>query len=248
MTGNHLQALRRIPTPHVVVGVHDVRKATALDFAHRAGGPAFGTISELLEQARPDIVHICTPGAHFEAARQALLAGAHIYVEKPFVETPEEAETLFTLARERGLLICTGHQLVRDPAFQRLMRDAEDLRPVTLVDSYFAFRPPRLDPYRPPSPALGQQLLDVLPHPLYTLVAALERFGGGTEGAPIEIVHVTATSTDLHAELRTGEVTGRLAVSLRARPVASTLTVAGAHGSLTADFVRAILLGAANEG
>ena len=249
MAGHHLQALGRVPTPHTVVGVHDVRAATAQAFARRAGTQAFATLSDLFEQARPDLVHICTPaGHHFAPARQALLAGAHVYVEKPFVETPEEAETLFSLARERGLLICAGHQLVRDPAFQRLMRDAEDLRPVTLVDSYFAFRPPRLDPYRPPSPALGQQLLDVLPHPLYTLVAALERFGGGTEGAPIEIVHVTATSTDLHAELRTGEVTGRLAVSLRARPVASTLTVAGAHGSLTADFVRAILLGAANEG
>jgi nucleoside-diphosphate-sugar epimerase/predicted dehydrogenase len=171
-----------------------------------------------------------------------------VYVEKPFVETPEEAETLFALARERELLICAGHQLVRDPAFQRLMRDASDLQPVTLVDSYFAFRPPRLDPYRAPSPALGQQLLDILPHPLYTLVAALERFGGGREGKPIEILHVTATPTDLHALLRAGEVTGRLTVSLRARPVASTLTVTGAYGSLTADFVRAILLGAANEG
>jgi len=248
MAGHHLQALGRVPTPHTVVGVHDVRPAVAQAFAQRAGTQAFPTLSDLFEKAKPDLVHICTPaGEHFEPARLALQAGAHVYVEKPFVETPEEAETLFRLAHERGLLICAGHQLVRDPAFQRLMRDASDLRPVTLVDSYFAFRPPRLDPYRPSGPALRQQLLDVLPHPLYTLVAALERFGG-KEGAPIEVLHVTATSTDLHAELRAGEVTGRLAVSLRARPVASTLMVAGAHGSLTADFVRAILLGAANEG
>src|SRR2546425_5895862 len=249
MAGHHLQALGRVPTPHTVVGVHDVRAATAQAFARRAGTQAFATLSDLFERARPDLVHVCTPaGGHFEPARQALLAGAHVYVEKPFVETPEEAETLFGLADERGLLICTAHQLVRDPAFQRVMREASDLRPVTLVDSYFAFRPPRLDPYRAPSPALGQQLLDVLPHPLYTLIAALERFGGGREGEPIEVKHVTATPADLHVLLRAGEVTGRLTVSLRARPVASTLTIVGAHGSLTADFVRAILLGAANEG
>src|SRR2546426_6109289 len=162
MAGHHLRALRRVPTPHAVVGVHDVRAAAAQAFARRAGTHAFTTVSDVFEQARPDLVHICTPaGAHFEPARHALLAGAHVYVEKPFVETPAEAETLFGLADERGLLICTGHQLVRDPAFQRLMREASDLRPVTLVDSYFAFRPPRLDPYRAPSPALGQQLLDV---------------------------------------------------------------------------------------
>jgi predicted dehydrogenase/nucleoside-diphosphate-sugar epimerase len=251
MAGHHLQALRHIPTSHVVVGVHDVRRGAAEAFAQRAGAAAYATVSDLLEQARPDVAHICTPaGAHFEPARQALLAGTHVYVEKPFVETPEEAETLFDLARARGLLICAGHQLIRDPGFQRLMREASELRPVTLVDSGFTFRPPRLDPYQAPRPALGQQLLDVLPHPLYTLVAALERFGRakGSRDGPLEILHVTATPTDLHALLRAGEVTGRLAVSLRARPIASTLTVTGAQGSLTADFVRAILLGAANEG
>ncbi len=133
-----------------------------------------------------------------------------------------------------------------DPSFGRLLQRSADLQPVTLVDSYFAFRPPRLDPERSSRRALGDQLLDILPHPLYTLVAALECFG--PPGAPLEIVHATATPTILHALLRMGEVSGRLCVSLRARPVASTLTVAGAHGALTADFIRAILVGAANEG
>src|SRR5258705_1861018 len=138
MAGHHLQALSRVPTRHSVVGVADVRAATAREFAQRAGTRAFASISELLAQARPEIVHVCTSaGGHFEPARQALLAGAHVYVEKPFVETPAEAETLFQLARERGLLICSGHQLLRDPAYQRLMLTASELEPVTHVDSYF---------------------------------------------------------------------------------------------------------------
>src|SRR5439155_15909392 len=115
----------------------------------------------------------------------------------------------------------------------------------TLVDSTFAFRPPRLDPYQSTGRALAEQLLDVLPHPLYSLVAVLESFGDATA---LEIVNVTATPTALYALLRAGVVTGRLCISLRARPVASTLAIVGAQGSLTADFVRAIVLGAANEG
>jgi predicted dehydrogenase/nucleoside-diphosphate-sugar epimerase len=250
MAGHHLQALSRVPTHHSVVGVTDVRAAAAQAFAKRAGTQAFPTVSDLLEQARPDLVHICTPaGRHFEPARQALLAGAHVYVEKPFVETPAEAETLFQLARERGLLICSGHQLLRDPAYQRLMLTASELEPVTHVDSYFTFRPPRLDPFQASPLALSQQLLDILPHPLYSLVAALERFAGsGGAKASVEILHVTATPTDLHALLRAGEVAGRLTVSLRARPIASTLTATGARGSLTVDFVRTIVLGAGNDG
>ena len=246
MAGHHLLSLRRVTTAHHVVGVHDVRDVVAQAFARRAGVRAYASVPALLQETRPDLVHICTPaGTHFEPAQEALVAGAHVYVEKPFVETAQEAETLFALARERALLICAGHQLLRDPAFRGLIQRAAALRPVTLVDSDFAFRPPRLDPYRSTARALAEQLLDVLPHPLSTLVAALESFGSG---AVLEIVSVSATSTVLHALLRAGDVTGRLCISLRARPVASTLTVAGAHGSLTADFVRAIVFGAANDG
>src|SRR5438552_8765304 len=102
MAGHHLEALRRVPTVNAVVGVHDVRDGAANAFARRAGARAYATVSDLLDEARPDLVHICTPaGTHFEPARQALLAGAHVYVEKPFVETPQEAETLLALAQER---------------------------------------------------------------------------------------------------------------------------------------------------
>src|SRR5439155_837684 len=41
---------------------------------------------------------------------------------------------------------------------------------------------------------------------------------------------------------------GRLAVSLRARPVASTLSVFASGGMLTADFIRTSVVGAANAG
>jgi len=248
MAGLHLAALARVPTAHQLVGVYDVRPEAARAFAQRAGTEAFGSLPTMLAAARPDVVHVCTTaGMHFEAARQALQAGAHVYVEKPFVETQVEADALFALARERGLFICAGHQLVRDPAFNRLLQRAAALQPITLVDSSFAFRPPRLDPDRSSPHALADQLLDILPHPLYTLVAALERFVPGG-GVPVEILHATATPTMLHALLRAGEVLGRLCVSLRSRPVASTLTVTGAHGALTTDFVRAIVVGAANEG
>ena len=48
--------------------------------------------------------------------------------------------------------------------------------------------------------------------------------------------------------LRAGDTVGRLTVSLRARPVASWLTVTGTGGTLTCDFVRSTVVGAANPG
>lgn len=253
MAGQHLDALRRVATPHLVVGVCDLRPDVARALAQRAGATAYTSVADFLSDARPNIVHVCThPATHVDLARQALEAGAHVYIEKPFAETRADAEALFALAQERGLSLCAGHQLLRDPAYRRLLERAAVLRPVVLVDSHFAFRPPRLHPYRSAPAALGEQLLDVLPHPLYSLVDALVQLAPRQEGATVDVVpqlvHVAAMPTDLHATLRAGEATGRLAISLRARPVASTLTITGAHGSLTADFVRGTVLGAGNDG
>src|SRR5258708_6302902 len=238
MAGLHLRALRRVKTPHVVVGVHDVRAAAAEAFAGCAAARACPTVAELFA-LEPDVVHVCTPaGTHFAPAHAALLAGAHVYVEKPFVETREDAAALFTAARQRGLLICAGHQLVREPAFLDLIRRAFDLEHVTLVDSYFAFRPPQLDPAQASRRALARQLIDVLPHPLYTLVAALERLGPW--GAPVELVHADTTPTDLHALLSAGSVPRRLHVTPPPPPTPSTPAATRPARAPTAAFAPAL--------
>lgn len=247
MASLHLKALRRVRAPHTVVGVCDVNPDRANAFASRADAIAYPDVPTLLAVARPDLVHVCTPaGSHFEPARQALAAEAHVYVEKPFVGTREEAETLFQIAARRARLICAGHQLLYDRAFARASRRVPELMPVTLIDSLFAFQPPQLRLHGASPRALAGQLLDVLPHPLYTLVAALEQCA--TRPASLELVSANATPTELHVLLRVGDVIGRLVVSLRARPVASTLTWMGARGSLTTDFMRSIVLGVGNEG
>jgi predicted dehydrogenase/nucleoside-diphosphate-sugar epimerase len=243
----HLQALRRVGIATTVVGVHDASSRTAAEFATLAGAKAYPTLAGLLSEAAADVVHVCTPaGAHFAAAREALLYGAHVYVEKPFVETSAECEQLLRLAASGNRLICPGHQLLWNAGFRQLLSRIADLQPGVLVDSYFAFRPPRLQLQRASPRALVSQLLDVLPHPLSTLVAMLERLEP-TSG-DLEVVATSATPVELHAVLRKGDLSGRLFVSLRARPVASTLGLIGGHGTLTADLARAILVGAGNAG
>jgi predicted dehydrogenase/nucleoside-diphosphate-sugar epimerase len=243
----HLHSLRRVPTPHVVVGVHDTDEGARRQFAGLADATGYRTLRELLEAGRPDLVHICTPaGTHFEPARAALLAGAHVYVEKPFVETHREAEELLGLADARGLLVCAGHQQLRDPAYLALLRRAPELGNIVQVESYFTFRPVGANPERAGARALATQLVDVLPHPLYTLVDALERLAPAP--GPIEIASLVTSPTDLHAVLRANDCYGRLSLSLRARPVASLLSASGRGGTLTADFLRTSVVGAANPG
>jgi predicted dehydrogenase len=71
---------------------------------------AFGDVAEMLDQARPDVVHITTPPqSHFDLARQCLEHGCHVYLEKPFTVNTAEAVELIGLAAQRGLKLTVGN-------------------------------------------------------------------------------------------------------------------------------------------
>ena len=71
----------------------------------------FADLSDLVSEARPDVVHITTPPeSHFEIARFCLENGCHVYVEKPFTLDADEAQRLIDLAEQNGLkLTLAGH-------------------------------------------------------------------------------------------------------------------------------------------
>ena len=73
--------------------------------------------------ARDDIAGlvIATPAeTHYTLAREALLAGKHVYVEKPLVLDEQEGEELIALAHERKRVLMVGHLLQYHPVFVRL--------------------------------------------------------------------------------------------------------------------------------
>ena len=243
----HLHALRRVATPHRVVGVYDKDDAASHQLSKLANATSYPTLAELLSSAEPNVVHICTSaGSHFEPAWEALQAGAHVYVEKPFADTLQETEELLAIAERRRLLVCAGHQQLRDPAYVRLLEGVRNVGEVIQVDSHLTFRPVGSSGERAGAQVLAAQLVDVLPHPLYTLVDALHRTG--TDLTPLELASVVAGPADLHAVIRANGRYGRLSVSLRARPIASLVSVSASGGMLTADFLRSTVVGAANPG
>lgn len=66
-------------------------------------------------------VVIATPAeTHYLLAREALLAGKHVYVEKPLVLNEAEAEELIRIAKEKNLVLMVGHLLQYHPVFTRL--------------------------------------------------------------------------------------------------------------------------------
>src|SRR3990170_1719291 len=73
----------------VVDGREEVRRAVAAE----VGAQAIAEYRDLL--GKVDAVSVVTPtSTHFEIADAFLAAGAHVLVEKPITETPEQAKAL----------------------------------------------------------------------------------------------------------------------------------------------------------
>jgi predicted dehydrogenase len=70
----------------------------------------FTDLTELLDRARPDVVHVTTSAeSHFDVARLCLEQGCHVYVEKPFTLYAEQAQRLIDLANRKGVRLTVGH-------------------------------------------------------------------------------------------------------------------------------------------
>lgn len=71
----------------------------------------------------PDItaVVISTPShTHYPLAKQALLAGKHVYVEKPIATNTQHTLELCALSQDKNLTLMVGHLLLYHPAVNRL--------------------------------------------------------------------------------------------------------------------------------
>lgn len=91
-----------------LVAVVDSRHETARAIAEKHGAQALTDYRELL--GKVDAVSIVVPTSlHYQVARDFLLHGAHVLVEKPITVTVEEADDLIRIAAEKKLKLMVGH-------------------------------------------------------------------------------------------------------------------------------------------
>jgi predicted dehydrogenase len=103
----HAQKYAQLPDCELVAvvdGREDVRNSVAAE-VHARAVPDY---RELL--GKVDAVSVVTPTpAHFEIADAFLAAGAHVLVEKPITETPEQARRLIERAASQRRILQVGH-------------------------------------------------------------------------------------------------------------------------------------------
>lgn len=127
------------------------------------------SVEEALNDSAIQLVVVGTPNeTHFDLAKQALLAGKHVVIDKPFASTSDEAAELEKLAKQQGLVLAPFHNRRWDGDFltvKKLLTEEAVGRLVTFESHFDRFRPvPRENTWKE-APSISSGLLfDLAPH------------------------------------------------------------------------------------
>ena len=91
----HIPACAKLPDVELVGGFDPAADSKSFPF------PLFPSLDAMVETTDPDIVTIATPTwHHYEAVKAALNAGCHVFCEKPFMNSLQEAEDIVALSKQ----------------------------------------------------------------------------------------------------------------------------------------------------
>ncbi|PYV17399.1 MAG: oxidoreductase [Acidobacteria bacterium] len=133
--------------PNVVRNLHSLKDCDLVAICDKDPGSLQGArqaypgvelttdCSELLTSPQVDAIAVVTPAwAHFELAKAALQNGKHVFVEKPFTSTAQQAEELIELASRKRLQIMVDHTFLFTGAVRKIRQLMDD---GTLGDLYY---------------------------------------------------------------------------------------------------------------
>jgi predicted dehydrogenase/nucleoside-diphosphate-sugar epimerase len=165
-----------------IVGIVDNDREKARACSERFGiSGVYSSVSEMIKQARPDVVHVVTPPkTHYSVASEAIQAGCNVLIEKPLALDREEAQKLFDLADQKGVKLCAMHNHNFDPCMLKAIDLVQNgqVGEIMNVESYYgintfipAFRDypaPNVLPWLYTLP--GGVYHDFMAHPLYVML------------------------------------------------------------------------------
>jgi predicted dehydrogenase len=116
------------------------KNPASLKRAQRAypGAQLTTDMSQVLRSPDIDAIAVVTPvWTHFELAKAALEHGKHVFVEKPFTSTSQQAEQLIELAERKNLRIMVDHTFLFGGAVRKIRElvDKGALGPLYYFDS-----------------------------------------------------------------------------------------------------------------
>jgi predicted dehydrogenase len=106
---------------------------------------SYNSAEEMIDDPELELIVINSPNdTHFDYAKDSLLAGKHVLIEKPFATSVAEAKQLFALAKGQDRYVMAYQNRRWDSDFQSVKRIVESKRLGKLIEVHIRF-----DRYRP---------------------------------------------------------------------------------------------------
>lgn len=248
----HLSFLQACDRTHLV-GVCDLSPAAANYAADTFGADsAYTDYSQMLEAAKPDVVHILTPpNTHLPIATDCLRSGAHVICEKPIAPSYREFQDLWQISRECDRVLMEDHNYrFNSPvrAIEQLVADGSlgEIQEVEVRIALSVRKGGRYADKNLPSPShrmpagvihdfithLSYLVLLFLPHAEFDRVAAAWSNHGGDGLFKYD---------DLDALVIGGAAHGRIRFSAHTGPDCFAITVRGSQGYAETDLFQPYL-------
>ena len=220
----HLNCIKQIEE-YDLVGFYDPAVDTAREVEEELGIPAFATIDALIDAV--DVVDIVTPTIrHFECASKALQKRRHVFIEKPIVATPDEANALKKLADEAGVKVQVGHVERFNPAF---------IAAEPFIGEPLFIEAHRLALFNPRGTDVPV-VLDLMVHDLDILLTIVKAPISHLSASGVSIVSPTPDITNVRIEFENGAVANLTASRLSLKNMRKT-RIFQKDAYITVDFL-----------
>ncbi len=102
-------------------------KATKFAAAHCPDAEPLGSYRQLCKRDDIDLIYVSTPNSfHYEHALMCIKAYKNVLVEKPFMMSRAEADSIFTEAKNRNLFVCEAMWTAFMPLHKKMLEWIND--------------------------------------------------------------------------------------------------------------------------
>jgi Predicted dehydrogenases and related proteins len=190
----HINCIKQIET-YDLVGFFDMDPKTTATVSAEVNVKSFDSIDALIEAV--DVVDIVTPTIqHFNCASKALKRRKHVFIEKPIVATPEEANVLIALANDAGVKVQVGHVERFNPAF---VAAEPFIKNPLFIEAH------RLAQFNPRGTDVPV-VLDLMVHDLDIILSIIHSSVSHVSASGVSVVSATPDITNARIEFENGSV------------------------------------------
>ena len=229
---NHARVYYRLENANLIA-VSDVSERTLKKVCKKYDTKGYSDIEDLLCDPEIEVVSVCVPTTHhYDVVMKAIEHGKHVLVEKPIAFTEEEAEGMIKAAKEKGVILGTGHVERFNPAVQK----AKELIENDVIGDVVSASAKRVGPFPPRIKDVGVAI-DLAIHDLDVMYYLFDE--------EVEQVYATMGSIldkceyEDHAEIMVNfeDVTGILEVNWLTPYKRRQIEITGTDGIISVDYI-----------